>query len=59
MSVLRDPRMIKRPKLEFSRFNATALSANPSAMSLVSKPNPQTIIKPVAPVLQPPVVPPK
>ena len=59
MNALRDPRMIKRPKLEFTRFNASALSSNPSAMSIVSKPNPQTLVKPVAPALQPPILPPK
>ena len=56
MSILRDLRTIKRPKLEFTRFNSIV---TPSAMGIVAKPHPPVTIKPVAPSLQPPVVPPK
>jgi hypothetical protein len=56
MSSLRDPRAIKRPKLEFTRFSSTV---TPSAMGIVAKPNPPVTIKPVAPSLQPPIVPPR
>ncbi len=57
MSIIRDPRMIKRHKIEFTRFSAA--TSTPSAMGIVAKPNPSVTIRPVAPALQPPVVPPK
>jgi hypothetical protein len=56
--VIRDPRMVKRPKLEFTRFNAT--TSTPSTMGIVANPKPSVTLKPtVAPSLQPPIVPPK